>query len=66
MLHRQFELAELEKRLDRLDELDDTPERRRRLSSIRFDKAQQDSERNGLIEEIDSKLEHYGKTSFPR
>ncbi|EKG18467.1 hypothetical protein MPH_04269 [Macrophomina phaseolina MS6] len=59
MLHRQFELAELEKRLDRLDELDDTPERRRRLSSIRFDKAQQDSERNGLIEEIDSKLEHY-------
>lgn len=59
MIHLQFEIAELEKELDKLDELDNTADRRRRLSSIRFDKAQNDSRRKELIEEIEAKLEKY-------
>ncbi|KAF4545619.1 uncharacterized protein LTHEOB_4878 [Lasiodiplodia theobromae] len=59
LLQRQLELALLEKKLDELDERDNNEPRKYRLASIQYDKEQGNSERVGLIEEIDRKLEQY-------
>lgn len=63
VLQRQFEFAKLEKRLDELDELDNTPSRSYRLASIEWDQEAGDSTRQDLIEVIDKKLEQYDMCS---
>jgi hypothetical protein len=66
ILHRQQELAKLERRLNDLDKKDanDYPYR---LQSLEWDHEDADalnqecSEREKLIEEIDERLKHYGR-----
>ena len=68
ILHRQQELAKLERRLNDLDKKDanDYPNR---LQSLEWDHEDAEtlnqgcSEREKLIEEIDEKLKHYGRKS---
>lgn len=59
LLHRQDEINKLEKRLNDLDIRDDE-EWNARVRSIKYDR-EQDSQRSDLVDEIDAKLEHYGK-----
>ena len=66
ILHRQQELAKLERRLNELDKKDaiDNPHR---LQSLAWDHEdaetlnQESSEREQLIDEIDERLKHYGR-----
>ncbi|KAJ9648280.1 hypothetical protein H2199_001133 [Coniosporium tulheliwenetii] len=60
MFYRQHELAKLEERLQEMDLADDQAHPYRN-QSIRRDKADPESERQALMDEIDQKLEHYDK-----
>ena len=59
LLHRQDELNKLEKRLNDLD-IRDNVELNTRIRSISYDSGK-DSQRTDLVDEIDAKLEHYGR-----
>ncbi|KAF2174896.1 hypothetical protein K469DRAFT_704011 [Zopfia rhizophila CBS 207.26] len=58
ILYRQQELAKLEEKLNELDAEDDK-HHNRRIRSLRQDRADKESKRMELIDEIDSKLKHY-------
>lgn len=58
LLHRQDELNKLEKRLNALDLRDNVGDDFR-IQCITYDR-EKDTQRTDLIDEIDSKLEHYG------
>jgi hypothetical protein len=59
ILYRQQELAKLEEQLNALD-IEDNEKYNHRIRSLRKDTADPDSKRMVLIDQIDSKLEHYG------
>jgi len=58
ILYRQQELAKLEDQLNVLD-IEDDEKHNHRIRSLRRDTADPDSKRMNLIDQIDSKLEHY-------
>lgn len=64
MFYRQHEIAKLEEKLQEMDKADDQAHPYRN-QSIRKDKADPESERQALMDEIDQKLEHYGTTQVP-
>lgn len=63
ILYRQQELAKLEDQLNVLD-IEDDEKHNHRIRSLRRDTADPDSKRMNLIDQIDSKLEHYGKKTL--
>lgn len=60
ILHRQFELATLEKKLLELDKRDEQTNRYR-ITSLKDDRNDHKSARTVLIDDIDRRLEHYGE-----
>lgn len=62
LLHRQDELNKLEKRLNALDLRDNVGDDFR-IQCITYDR-EKDTQRTDLIDEIDSKLEHYGNCTW--
>ena len=60
ILYRQQELAKLEEQLNALD-IEDDEKHNHRIRSLRKDTADPGSNRMDLIDQIDLKLEHYGK-----
>lgn len=69
ILHRQQELVKLEQQLNRLDRKD-AEENHHRLGSLQWDheeavqEGKERSEREEIIEKIDTKLKEYGETEI--
>lgn len=62
LLHKQDELAEMEQRLDQLDQIDSQVDSYRLLTNRH---RSGDTERRALLSEIETKLNEYSKSQSP-